>query len=1041
MKTLNFSQKVSSRNKFMFRLLLSMFFLLLSVTGIKAQQIIGTFSYMNGGFEGQTVGVLGTTVSATLWSRNSVTGSTSSIVTTSPRTGVNYATVTNAAAVTRGLQSPQLTPFVAASAPTANTAYMVQFYVRNAAAIPAFQVGTNTNGTSNTNYSTAATLAINTIWTKQAIATTTSANTVTSSGIAIIGRNTGGGTFDIDDVVIYAGTTADIIAPDAPTLPTIPTAAATQQTISWTAPSSVDGGGYMVVRSTADPTTTPNANGIYAVGNFVAGTEKVVYLGTNTSFVDLGLTQTTHYFYRIYTVDKAFNYSNAISVDGSTTEPSYAAEPNVQATGISFANVTSTSFDINWTVGNGTNSLVVVRATSAIDADPTDGGTYAPSTTYGSGIQVGIGNYVVYNGTSNSVTITGLTKLTNYYISVYSFNGSSGSENYLLTNAASANKMTSPGEIVSSGANSAGSSWAATATWAGNVVPGASDNVTIAAGDKILVASSQSCYNLTIPATAKVYNNTPLPTTSVSYLTVYGTSLLCNGTLGDKITDGSADGALGINFVGNLTISGSGLMRPSRIRANAGTQNATLIIDANMEMAYNGGTGTGGAGMYPDNASSNNDNITITVNSERTLSFVSNSNFNTTSSTGTNATGNVTFNINGTVNMNPNSAFSLLVGPGKSCTLNVNGTLNVGNFNATSAAGGSVPTIKVGANGVIAVSDKADFSSTSLSGVVTGAGTFTLNSGGTITIANATGLEPVAGPIRTTTRYFNSAANYSYLGTTAQVTGSELPATVNNLTINNTTGVTLSNAATVNGALTLTAGTLSLGTNNLTLGAIGSISGASATSFIVTDDAGKLVQSVAASTAKLFPIGSSTTSYDPVTLTPTDATDFSAKVYSTLPAVAPSNYFYNQKVWDLIPVTPSSTVVSLTPSAETVTGTNAVIGHYVVDQYENKAATYATGNYAATFSSFSPFVTGKTDLPTVLNKLDNNGTKAYSSNNQLIVTNLKVGDLVSIYALNGLQLKSYIANSSQYSANLPLGVYLIKVKSSSDLNVFKVILK
>jgi hypothetical protein len=543
---------------------------------------------------------------------------------------------------------------------------------------------------------------------------------------------------------------------------------------------------------------------------------------------------------------------------------------------------------------------------------------------------------------------------------------------------------------------------------------------------------------LTIPATAKVYNNIALPSSSLSYLTVYGTSLVCNGTLGDKITSGLSDGALGINFNNNLTISGGGLLRPARIRPNSGVSNLTLTIDADMEILYNGASGTGGAGMYTDNGG---DNIKIIVNALRTLAFASGSNFNSNATSATNGAATSTITIDGTVNINSNANFSMPIASGKTYSLTVNGALNVGNLNATSSIGGAVPTVSVGPAGSITVSGIADFSNTTLSAYVGGTGTFTLNSGGTINIAAANGLEPVAGPIRTTTRNFSTAANYSFLGTAVQVTGSELPTTVNNLTINNTTGVTLSNAATVNGALTLTAGTLSIGANNLTLGASGSISGASATSFIVTDGAGKLVQPVAAASAKLFPIGASATSYDPVTLTPTDATDFSAKVYSTLPAVAPSNYFYNEKVWDLTPITPSSTVVSLTPSAETVKGSNAVIGHYVVDQYENKAATYATGNYAATFSSFSPFVTGKTDLPTVLNKLDNNRLQVYSADNQLIVNGLNMGDAVSIYALNGLQLKSYVANSAQYCANLPQGVYLVKVKSSSDSNVFKVILK
>jgi len=69
----------------------------------------------------------------------------------------------------------------------------------------------------------------------------------------------------------------------------------------------------------------------------------------------------------------------------------------------------------------------------------------------------------------------------------------------------------------------------------------------------------------------------------------------------------------------------------------------------------------------------------------------------------------------------------------------------------------------------------------------------------------------------TGTTSLGSASTVTFSGTAAQVTGASLPSTLNKLTINNTTGVTLSGNATINNALTLTAGTLSTGANTLTL--------------------------------------------------------------------------------------------------------------------------------------------------------------------------------------------------------------------------------
>ena len=111
---------------------------------------------------------------------------------------------------------------------------------------------------------------------------------------------------------MYPGTVVDTIAPDPSTSPVQTSATSAALGFSWSAPAAgVDSGGYLVVRGLTDPSTTPNVNGVYAVGNTLASGQTVVYLGTTPSFTDNGLTHNVRYYYRIYTVDKAFNYSSA----------------------------------------------------------------------------------------------------------------------------------------------------------------------------------------------------------------------------------------------------------------------------------------------------------------------------------------------------------------------------------------------------------------------------------------------------------------------------------------------------------------------------------------------------------------------------------------------------------------------------------------------------------------------------------------------------------------------------------------------------------
>ncbi|OGC09878.1 hypothetical protein A2V82_15865 [candidate division KSB1 bacterium RBG_16_48_16] len=107
------------------------------------------------------------------------------------------------------------------------------------------------------------------------------------------------------------------------------------------------------------------------------------------------------------------------------------------------------------------------------------------------------------------------------------------------------------------------------------------------------------------------------------------------------------------------------------------------------------------------------------------------------------------------------------------------------------------------------------------SSVITGSGMFAAGSGATLELAHDGGLDDaiqVTGPVT-----LSKQASYTFSGTTAQVTGSLLPDTINNLVVNNTAGVTLSNSVTVNGTLELQNGALLLGSNALHYGSEASL--------------------------------------------------------------------------------------------------------------------------------------------------------------------------------------------------------------------------
>ncbi len=92
--------------------------------------------------------------------------------------------------------------------------------------------------------------------------------------------------------------------------------------------------------------------------------------------------------------------------------------------------------------------------------------------------------------------------------------------------------------------------------------------------------------------------------------------------------------------------------------------------------------------------------------------------------------------------------------------------------------------------------------------IVTGSGEFRVTNG-TLEIGSPGGISSsgATGNIQTTTRTFRSSGSYTYNGNSAQITGNGLRNRVNNLTIDNSSGVTLDKNLEVEGTLSLTSGT------------------------------------------------------------------------------------------------------------------------------------------------------------------------------------------------------------------------------------------
>ena len=131
-----------------------------------------------------------------------------------------------------------------------------------------------------------------------------------------------------------------------------------------------------------------------------------------------------------------------IGADEFSIGATLAPQPHTQSTELNFTNVTASSFKINWTRGPGANRIVMIRSGSAVNSTLVDGTSYNANPVFGSGSQVGTGNYVVYNGNGNTISVTGLSAATTYYVSIYEYNGANATANYLTTTPLSGSQLT-----------------------------------------------------------------------------------------------------------------------------------------------------------------------------------------------------------------------------------------------------------------------------------------------------------------------------------------------------------------------------------------------------------------------------------------------------------------------------------------------------------------------------------------------------------------------------------------------------------------------
>ena len=347
---------------------------------------------------------------------------------------------------------------------------------------------------------------------------------------------------------------------------------------------------YGIVWGTsASPTTSSNV--------VIVGTTTPT-LGSPFTGSATGLPAATTIYYRGY----AINVSGQTGYSTNGSLLTLANEPTTQASTVVCSTLQNGSIPISWTRGNGSKCIVLVSTSSPVDA-PVDGTTYTASATFSSGTLVG-SSHVAYLGTGTTVTLTGLSTSTTYYVAVYELNGSGGSENYLTVSPATGSQLTASTSVTTlTWTGGINTDWNNTGNWDGSLIPDV--------GTSVVIPST--------PGNQPVYAN-PMVAASFGSLTQAGIlNINTNGfnsgvvLLVNAATDKNTVGAqLFVNTNGVMNVSGNfALTSNSVVTVSSGgslTASGQLLVGS-------GPTGSGSSGTVGSYGTVTNNGGTINVGS------------------------------------------------------------------------------------------------------------------------------------------------------------------------------------------------------------------------------------------------------------------------------------------------------------------------------------------------------------------------------------------------------------------------------------------
>jgi hypothetical protein len=166
---------------------------------------------------------------------------------------------------------------------------------------------------------------------------------------------------------------------------------------------------------------TANAN--FGQGQQIAPGEFVVYddnyHGANVYALNAGTT----YYFKVFEYDGTGSNTIYLTSSFAAVSGTTVTKPTVQSVAGATTNITANSLRLNFTPGNGRARLAIARSGSPVNVTPADFTLYTYHANFGSGQDLGNGNFAVGYTTGETMGIQNLQANTTYHFAIYELNG------------------------------------------------------------------------------------------------------------------------------------------------------------------------------------------------------------------------------------------------------------------------------------------------------------------------------------------------------------------------------------------------------------------------------------------------------------------------------------------------------------------------------------------------------------------------------------------------------------------------------------------